>query len=60
MMRFDHRFHYDLTTEKIDQLIAEGRSPSPLRVEGKGKVPKPVRPPAKKARAPRKKKAADA
>jgi NADH-quinone oxidoreductase subunit E len=31
MMRLDHRYHYDLTPEKIDSLIAELRSPSPPR-----------------------------
>ncbi len=30
MMRLDHGYHYDLTAEKIDQLIAERRSPPPL------------------------------
>jgi len=30
MMRLDHRYHYDLTAEKIDQLIAERRSPTPV------------------------------
>src|SRR5256712_2079169 len=29
MMRFDHRFHYDLTAQKIDALIAERRSRLP-------------------------------
>lgn len=45
MMRLDHRYHYDLTNEKIDQLIVERRHPKP----------EPV--PVKKPRAPRKKKA---
>jgi NADH-quinone oxidoreductase subunit E len=27
MMRLDHRYHYDLTAEKIDQLVAERRKP---------------------------------
>ena len=29
MMRFDHKYHYDLTTEKLDRLVAEKRSPEP-------------------------------
>src|SRR5207245_7758288 len=29
MMRLDHRYHYDLTPEKVDALIAERRSSSP-------------------------------
>ena len=28
MMRLDHRYHYDLTAEKIDQLIAERKRPT--------------------------------
>jgi len=28
MCRIDHRYHYDLTTEKVDQLVAERRSPA--------------------------------
>ena len=28
MMRLDHRYHYDLTPEKIDALVAERRSPA--------------------------------
>ena len=31
MMRFEHKYHYDLTNEKVDQLVAERRSPSPSR-----------------------------
>jgi NADH-quinone oxidoreductase subunit E len=51
MMRLDHRYHYDLTAEKIDALIAERRN-------GKKEVaPKAPEGPAKKPRAPRKKKA---
>ena len=30
MMRLDHRYYYDLTAEKVDALIAERRSSSPL------------------------------
>jgi NADH-quinone oxidoreductase subunit E len=29
MLRLDQRYHYDLTADKIDQLIAERRSPHP-------------------------------
>ena len=28
MCRIDHRYHYDLTAEKIDQMVAERKSPS--------------------------------
>jgi len=31
MCRIDHRYHYDLTAAKIDQLVAERKSPSPAR-----------------------------
>jgi NADH-quinone oxidoreductase subunit E len=49
MLRLDHRYHYDLTPEKIDQLVAERRSPSPLSTErGQGDA-KPKRAPRKKA-----------
>jgi NADH-quinone oxidoreductase subunit E len=30
MMRLDHEYHYDLTPERIDQLVADRRSPNPL------------------------------
>ena len=30
MMRLDHRYYYDLTTEKVDAVVAERRSSSPL------------------------------
>jgi NADH-quinone oxidoreductase subunit E len=74
MMRFDHRYHYDLTPEKIDAVIAEKKGLVPARgevaakpAEGKGLLPTrgevaPQAPEgrAKKPRAPRKKKAADA
>jgi NADH-quinone oxidoreductase subunit E len=29
MMRLDHKYHYDLTPEKIDVLVAERRNPKP-------------------------------
>ena len=54
MLRLDQRYHYDLTTERIDQLITERRSRTsltpPLSPEGE-KVPARRRP-----RAPRQKK----
>ena len=51
MMRLDHRYHYDLTAEKIDALVAERRN-------GQREVaPKAPEGPPKKPRAPRKKKA---
>jgi len=31
MMRLDHEYHYDLTVEKIDALVAERKSPSTVR-----------------------------
>ena len=61
MARVDHRYQYDLTPEKLDQLIGERRSPAP--------VPETPPPPApvgatskqvgevRPARTPRKKKA---
>jgi NADH-quinone oxidoreductase subunit E len=49
MMRLDQRYHYDLTPEKIDALIAERRS-------GKKEAAPGVAAAAKKPRAPRKKK----
>ena len=52
MMRLDHKYHYDLTTERVDQLITERRAPTPLT---------PTLSPGgereRKPRAPRKKKA---
>ena len=58
MMRLDHAYHYDLTPEKLEALIAERRRvvPSPLRGEGQGEGLRPPQP-AKKTRTPRKKKA---
>ena len=64
MLRVDRRYHYDLTPEKVDQLVAERRAPSthaadsshphpalPLKGEGisGGEVKKPRRAPRKKA-----------
>jgi len=34
MMRFDHRYHYELTPEKIDSLISERRRTGPPTVRG--------------------------
>ncbi|GAC1510443.1 MAG: hypothetical protein NVS1B3_13100 [Candidatus Dormibacteraceae bacterium] len=31
MLRVDHRYHYDLTAEKIDRLVAERKSPATSR-----------------------------
>jgi NADH-quinone oxidoreductase subunit E len=49
MARVDHRYRYDLTPEKIDQLVAERRNPSapvpPRRpVEAQGAGPEPAAP----------------
>jgi len=69
MMRLDHRYHYDLTPEKIDKLIAERRAGKkevlptherevlPIHGEVAPKAPEGLKAPAKKPRAPRKKKA---
>jgi NADH-quinone oxidoreductase subunit E len=69
MMRFDHRYHYDLTPAKIDALISEKKGLLPTRgevVSSKGRkllptrgevAAKPPEGPAKKPRAARKKKA---
>ena len=51
MMRLDHRYHYDLTAEKIDHAIVERRSPAPL---SPALSPEGER--VRKPRAPRKKK----
>jgi NADH-quinone oxidoreductase subunit E len=53
MCRVDRRYHYDLTAEKIDQLVGERRAPSaiPARV-----APHPGPPPGGGGKAPRKKK----
>ena len=61
MCRVDHRYHYDLTAEKIDQLVEERRAPSaiPARVAPLHSPP-PSRggdAPLPHKRAPRKKKA---
>jgi NADH-quinone oxidoreductase subunit E len=62
MLRLDHQYHYDLTPEKVDQLVADRRSsfssgpasaphPGPLPgslAEGERGQPKPTREPRKK------------
>jgi len=67
MMRLDHRYHYDLTNEKIDALIAErkgGAAPpsTPARERGKDGAPSAPRQPVPRRRGgttTRKKKVAD-
>jgi NADH-quinone oxidoreductase subunit E len=54
MCRLDHRYHVDLTVEKIDALIAERRAPSPAvltstPVSAPPPTPKPARAPRKRA-----------
>jgi NADH-quinone oxidoreductase subunit E len=63
MCRVDHRYHYDLTAEKIDQMVSERRSPStPLTTVTPHPPAAPATSPAsgevqvKPKRAPRKKK----
>jgi len=63
MMRLDHRFHYDLTADKIDALIAERRSSLPpltptLSPRGERETATPKVKSEKRTRTPRKKKAA--
>jgi len=63
MMRLDHRFHYDLTADKIDALIAERRaSLTPLTPalspKGERETATPKVKSEKRTRTPRKKKAA--
>ena len=60
MMRFDHRYHYDLTPAKIDALITESKGRKQL-LPTRGEVAaKPPEGPTKKPRPPRKKKVSDA
>jgi NADH-quinone oxidoreductase subunit E len=47
MCRIDHRYHYDLTTDKIDGLVAERRDPSSTPVQAV-----PPHPPAAPATSP--------
>src|ERR1700737_2806730 len=52
MLRVDHAYHYDLTVEKVDALVAERRSsssgpasaphPSPLPDGERGQLPRPL------------------
>lgn len=51
MMRLDHAYHYDLTPEKLDEAIAQRRSPAPSAA---GPAPAPA---VERRRAPRKRKA---
>jgi NADH-quinone oxidoreductase subunit E len=44
MMRVDHAFHYDLTPEKIDQLIAERRQAAKTGGSIEGAEPGPTKP----------------
>ena len=60
MMRFDHRYHYDLTPAKIDQLIADRKGHKQLLPIHGEVAPKAPEGPAKKPRTPRKKKVRDA
>jgi NADH-quinone oxidoreductase subunit E len=58
MMRLDHHYHYDLTPEKVDALVAERRAERRKVLPTRGVVaPKAPEGPPKKPRAPRKKKA---
>jgi NADH-quinone oxidoreductase subunit E len=60
MMRLDQRYHYDLTPEYVDKLIAERRNGKGVVLPARGEVARSaggVAPPPKKPRAPRKKKA---
>jgi NADH-quinone oxidoreductase subunit E len=55
MLRFDHRFHYDLTPEKVDELILASKEGRPAAA---AEAPKPKpKPKPRTPRAPRKKKA---
>jgi NADH-quinone oxidoreductase subunit E len=50
MLRVDHKYHYLLTDEKIDHLVADRRGtiPSPPRGEGQGEGLKPAAKPRRK------------
>ena len=58
MLRVDHEYHYDLTAEKVDQLITSRRSPSasPASAPHPGPLPEGEREQPRPKRAPRKKK----
>ncbi len=66
MCRVDHRYHYDLTVARVDQMVAERKHPAAAPVQARV-APHPSPPPGgggdailpKKPRAPRKKKKAD-
>jgi NADH-quinone oxidoreductase subunit E len=57
MLRLDHKYHYQLTDEKIDQLVAERRAPSsrPASAPHPDHLPRGGEGGAKPKRAPRKK-----
>jgi NADH-quinone oxidoreductase subunit E len=59
MCRVDHRYRYDLTAEKIDQLVEERRHPASTPVQAsaphRSPLPDGERGPSKPKRAPRKK-----
>jgi NADH-quinone oxidoreductase subunit E len=61
MCRIDHRYHYDLTNQKVDQLVAERKHPAAAPVLASAPHPDPLpdgeREQPKPKRAPRKKKA---
>jgi NADH-quinone oxidoreductase subunit E len=56
MMRLDHRYFYDLTPERVDEMIAERRAPPTPTLSPREESAIQAAPP-KKPRAPRKKKA---
>ena len=56
MMRLDHAYHYDLTPEKIDALIAERRD-GRFTPAAAPPAPAAAAPPRKRAAAPKRKKA---
>jgi NADH-quinone oxidoreductase subunit E len=55
MCRVDHAYHYDLTTGRIDQLLAERRAPGGAAAAQHGEAPPPKEAKPRQA-APRKKK----
>ena len=56
MLRLDHRYHYDLTPEKVDALIAERRGQRPHQASPRSGEESEA-PKSPKPRAPRRKKA---
>ena len=47
MMRLDHEFHYDLTPERVDALVAERKTAANVEATARP-GPAPVKPPARK------------